>query len=213
MIGALELVSISDFVLSALCLFLAGVLFGNIESHASGYGAICYFLLFSGLAALMGGVDHGFFEPIGERYAVRTVTFLFIAAATYFLFRYTIVVFFKGRVQRILLYIALAQLITFMIMSFQTHDYMLAVGNYTPALLLFLIMNVLHLRKGRTEMIFVLFCATSIVATLVQVLDVELFGMNGNTLYHVIGMAAYFLVFLGAKSISNDSGTLSTIKG
>lgn len=213
MISALQLVSISDFALSALCLFLAGILFGNIRSHRSGYGAISYFLLFSGLAAFMGGVDHGFFEPIGERYTVRTVTFLFIAAATYFLFRYTIVAFFKGQVKQVLLYVALAQLVVFMIMSFRTHDYMLAVGNYAPVLLLFLIANIIHIRRGKAELIFVLFCVISVIATLVQVLNVGLFGMNGDTLYHLIGMFAYGLVFLGAKSIPLKSGKLPAVKG
>lgn len=205
MISALALVSISDFVLAALCLFLAGVLFGKIRSHSSGYGAVCYFLLFSGLAAFTGGVDHGFFEPIGERYAIRTVTYIFIAAATYFLLRYTVVTFFEGRLRRGLLALAFAQLIVFIFMAFRTHDYTLAIVNYAPVLLLFFVMNVVYIKRGTTELLCVLFCATSIIATLVQVLGVGLLGMNGDTLYHIIGLIAYGLVFLAGRSIPQDS--------
>lgn len=204
MIGALELVSISDFVLSALCMFLAGVLFGQLRSHSSGYGAICYFLLFSGLAAFMGGLDHGFFEPIGKRYVIRTMTYIFIAAATYFLLRYTIMAFFKGQLRRILLSAAIVQLVVFVFMAFRTHDYMLAIGNYAPVLLLFFVMNLIHVKRSMTELLFVLFCATSVVATLVQVLDVGLPGMNGDTLYHVIGLLAYALVYMGGRSIEKN---------
>ena len=39
----------------------------------------------------------------------------------------------------------------------------------------------------------------SILATLAQVFDVGLLGMNGDTLYHVIGMAAYVLLFVGGR--------------
>ena len=79
MVSALELVSLSDFVLSALCLFLSGLLFGKVKSHLSTYAMLCYFFLFAGLSAFMGGIDHGFFEPIDQRYYPRTFTYLFVA--------------------------------------------------------------------------------------------------------------------------------------
>jgi hypothetical protein len=205
MINTLELVSISDFVLSALCLFLSGFLFGNIKSYASPSGLLSFFLLFIGLAAFMGGIDHGFFEPIDQRYIPRTLTYLLIAAATFVLFKYTISTYFKGPLSRVLLLIAYLQLITFVISSFFYHHFLLVVGNYSPILILFFIMNVLNIKRSKSELNFTLFCLMMIIATLVQVLEIKISdSLNGDTLFHIIAFIAYLFMFKGVKEIPNS---------
>ena len=67
MINALELVSISDFALSMVCLFLAGLTLGNGKTNKSPDKFLGYFILFVGLSAFMGGLNHGFFEPLHRR--------------------------------------------------------------------------------------------------------------------------------------------------
>ena len=135
----------------------------------------------------MGGIDHGFFEPINQRYYPRTLTYLFVATATFFLFRYTILTYFKGKVARILLFIAYAQLIAFVISSFFLHDFLLVVGNYSPILLLFFIMNLIHIKRSKSEFTLSIFCIIIIAATLVQVLQIRISDtIDGNTLYHII---------------------------
>ena len=68
MINALELVSISDFALSMVCLFLAGLTLGNGKTNKSPDKFLGYFILFVGLSAFMGGLNHGFFEPLHQSY-------------------------------------------------------------------------------------------------------------------------------------------------
>ena len=204
MVNALELVSISDFVLSALCLFLSGVLFGKIKSHLSTYGMLCYFLLFAGLSAFMGGIDHGFFEPINQRYFPRTLTYLFVATATFFLFMYTVFTFFKDKVKRVLLILAYIQLIVFMISAFFYHNFILVVANYAPVLLLFFIMNLLHIKNSKKEYYFTLFCLILIIATLVQAFEIKLSNkINGDTFYHIIAFIGYLFLYKGVNVISN----------
>lgn len=60
MINALQLVSLSDFILAIQCIFLAGFIFGKIKTHTSRAGMLGYFLFFAGLSAFMGGIDHVF---------------------------------------------------------------------------------------------------------------------------------------------------------
>lgn len=200
MINALQLVSISDFVLAALCLFLSGMLFGKVKSHWSPYAMLCYFLLFAGLAAFMGGIDHGFFEPINQRYFTRTLTYLLLALATFTLFRYTILTYFTGRVSQVLLLIAYLQLIIFATASFFYHHFLLVVGNYSPILLLFFVMNLLNVKRSKRELYFTLFCVIMILATLVQVLGIGISAaINGDTLFHIIAFIGYLLLFAGVK--------------
>ena len=66
MINALELVSISDFALSIVCLFLAGLTLGNGKTNKSPDNSLGFFILFIGLSAFMGGLNHGFFEPLNQ---------------------------------------------------------------------------------------------------------------------------------------------------
>lgn len=208
MVGSLELVSISDFVLSALCLFLSGILFGNIRSYSSRSGMLSFFLLFAGLSAFMGGTDHGFFEPINQRYFPRTITYLFIAAATFFILNYTIMTYFKGKESRILVIIAYIQLIAFIISSFFYHDFLLVVANYSPILFLFFIMNLLHFKRSKSESYFTFFCVLMIIATLIQVFEIKISNrINGDTLFHIIAFISYLFLFKGVKEISSSDTT------
>ena len=83
MINALELVSISDFALSMVCLFLAGLTLGNGKTNKSPDKFLGYFILFVGLSAFMGGLNHGFFEPLHQSYYPRLLTFIFAAGGTF----------------------------------------------------------------------------------------------------------------------------------
>ena len=206
MVSALELVSLSDFVLSALCLFLSGILFGKVKSHLSTYAMLCYFFLFAGLSAFMGGIDHGFFEPINQRYFPRTLTYLFVATATFFLFKYTIFTFFKGKVRRLLLILAYLQLIAFMISAFFYHNFILVVANYAPILLLFFIMNLIHIKNSKREYYFTLFCIILIIATLVQAFEIKLSNnINGDTFYHIIAFIGYLFLYKGVIVIYRNN--------
>ncbi|MFT5513382.1 MAG: hypothetical protein ACI8SE_001789 [Bacteroidia bacterium] len=205
MINALELVSISDFILAGLCLFLSGILFGKVESHLPLPRTLCYFILFAGLSAFMGGIDHGFFEPINQRFVTKSLTYICIAAATFTLFRYTVLTYFQGNGSRILLVIAYVQLVAFVIGAFFFQSFLLVVANYAPVLILFFIMNLLHVKRSKSELYFTMFCAIMIVATLVQVFHIEISPMiNGDTLFHIIAIIAYLYMYKGVNELTKS---------
>lgn len=204
MIYELQLVSLSDFILGIFCVFLAGLLLGNKPKQNSRYKMGSYFLLFAGLAAFVGGIDHGFFEPINQRYYPRTLSYICVAIANFALFRYSITTFFKKPLATFLYWIAFIQLVLFIVCSFYIHNFILVVANYTPTLLLFLLLNAIHFKKGKTEKLFVLFCVILILATLVQVLSIGLSEkINSDTLFHMIAFVAYLFYYFGAKKLKN----------
>lgn len=203
-ITPLQLVSITDFILGTLCLFLAGALYGKSQdfSFSKPSSKLVLFIFFVGLAAFMGGLDHGFFQPIDQRYIPTTLTYLFIAFATYFLFKYTIQLFFSENIGKILSVIALLQLAIFVGCSFYIHQFLLVIANYSPILLLFFILNILHLKSKKGNVYFVITCITIILATLVQSLGFQISTLlNEDTLYHLIAMAAYVFYYFGVVQV------------
>ncbi|MDG1954656.1 MAG: hypothetical protein P8I51_07165 [Polaribacter sp.] len=208
MINSLQFVSITDFILSLICIFLAGILFGKAKTLKKEAKLLCYFFFFAGLAAFAGGIDHGFFEPINQRFIPTTITYLSVALATFFIFNYTIATFFKGGVVSVLRIIAIVQLLGFSIASFYYHNFILVVANYSPILLLFLAMNSINIKKGKSELNFTLFCVILIIATLVQVLGIDLSEtINSDTLYHIIAFVAYFFLYFGVSNLKPNEVT------
>lgn len=202
MITALALVSLSDFILGLVCIFMAGNLFGSLDQHFSRYGMATYFLLFAGLAAFMGGIDHGFFEPIHQRYYPRTLSYIMVALATFMLFNYAIKTYVKRSFQNVLHTVSVLQLIAFCVASFYIHNFLLVVGNYAPVLLLFFILNTLHHKKSKSAWYFMWFSIILIIATLIQVFDLGLTQrVNGDTLFHIVAIIAYLFYFKGSKQI------------
>ena len=154
MINALELVSISDFALSIVCLFLAGLTLGNGKTNKSPDTYLGFFIIFIGLSAFMGGLNHGFFEPLDQSYYPKLLTYIFAAGGTFCIFSYTIKVFTKGKVANILTIISYVQLIGFVLATFYIDNFILVIGNYAPILFFFFIMNLLNLKKGKREQYF-----------------------------------------------------------
>ncbi len=204
MITPLQLVSITDFILGTLCLFLAGALYGKSQdfSFSKPSSKLVLFIFFVGLAAFMGGLDHGFFQPIDQRFIPTTLTYLCIALATYFLFEYTIQTFFSEKTGKILSIIAYLQLVIFVVSSFLLHNFLLVIANYSPILILFFTLNIIHLKSKKGNLYFIITCITIIIATLVQTFGFQFsLFLNAETMYHTIAMIAYVVFYFGVSEI------------
>jgi hypothetical protein len=204
MITPLQLVSLSDFVLAIICLFLSGVLHGksNVFYSKKHSSKLILFLFFVGLAAFMGGVDHGFFQTIDQRYIPTTSTYLCIALATYFLFQFTIQTYFSSNFKKLFSVIAIIQLVIFASLSFYLHNFLLVIANYSPVLILFLIFNLINIKSHQSNKYFTLTCLLFMVATLVQSFGIQISEMlNESTLYHIISMFAYIIFYWGVIEV------------
>lgn len=200
MINALELVSISDFVLSIVCLFLAGLTLGNAKTNKSPDKLLGFFILFVGLSAFMGGLNHGFFEPLNQSYYPRLLTFIFAAGGTFCIFNYTIKVFTKGKTASLLTIISYIQLVGFVLATYYVDNFILVIGNYAPILFFFFIMNLLNLKKGKREQYFSLFFVVMTLGTIVQITKISASDLiNNSTLFHTIVLIGYIILYFGIQ--------------
>ena len=200
MINALELVSISDFALSIVCLFLAGLTLGNGKTNKSPDTYLGFFIIFIGLSAFMGGLNHGFFEPLDQSYYPKLLTYIFAAGGTFCIFSYTIKVFTKGKVANILTIISYVQLVGFVLATFYIDNFILVIGNYAPILFFFFIMNFLNFKRGKREQYFSLFFLIMTLGTFVQVAKIDASELiNNSTLFHSIVLVGYFILYVGIQ--------------
>lgn len=200
MINALELVSISDFALSVVCLFLAGKILGSEKTNKTPDNFIGFFILFVGLSAFMGGINHGFFEPLQQSYYPKLLTYIFAAGGTFCIFSYTIKVFIKGRIANILTIVSYIQFVGFVLASFYINNFLLVIGNYGPILLFFFLMNVINFKKGKKEKYFTFFCIVMNIGTFVQVAKINISELiNNSTLFHIIVLFGYIIMYFGIQ--------------
>ena len=200
MINALELVSISDFSLAIVCLFLAGLTLGNHKTNKSPDNALGFFILCGGLSAFMGGINHGFFEPLDQSYYPKLLTYIFAAGGTFCIFSYTIKVFTKGKVANILTIISYVQLVGFVLATFYIDNFILVIGNYAPILFFFFVMNVINFKKGKKEKYFTFFCIVMNLGTCVQVAKINISELiHSSTLFHVIILFGYIIMYYGIQ--------------
>jgi hypothetical protein len=200
MINALELVSISDFSLAIVCLFLAGLTLGNHKTNKSPDNALGFFILCGGLSAFMGGLNHGFFEPLDQSYYPKLLTYIFAAGGTFCIFSYTIKVFTKGKVANILTIISYVQLVGFVLATFYIDNFILVIGNYAPILFFFFIMNVINFKKGKKEKYLTFFCIVMNLGTCVQLTKINISELiHSSTLFHVIILFGYIIMYYGIQ--------------
>ena len=200
MINALELVSISDFALSIVCLFLAGLTLGNGKTNKSPDNSLGFFILFIGLSAFMGGLNHGFFEPIPQSYYPRLLTYIFAALGTFSIFNYTIKVFTKGKTAYVLTIISYIQLVGFVLATCYVNNFMLVIGNYAPILFFFFIMNFINFKRGKREQYFSLFFLVIFTGSFVQITKISISDLiNNSTLFHSIVLIGYLILYAGIR--------------
>jgi hypothetical protein len=146
----LMVTSLTDFVLAGEILFLAGMTVVRAKARYSAAWYWSVLLLLFGIAAMAGGIDHGFFEPAHlPRYAIQRFTWLLLAGMTFNLLMTASRQFLPSRVQPLLLCIALIQFFIAAIAILMVDSFVVIVANYIPVLLFFLILNQLHRRDGK----------------------------------------------------------------
>jgi hypothetical protein len=107
---ALAITSITNFLLAAEVFILAGRMSRMPKVR---FSAVSYFsgvLLLLGVAALLGGIDHGFFEPANmPRYLIQRSDWIVLGGVASCLLMTTAKQFFPLAVQRVVLFAAVVQ--------------------------------------------------------------------------------------------------------
>src|SRR5258706_4933038 len=169
------------------------------------FSAAWYFtgvLLLVGVAALIGAVDHGFFEPAGlPRYFIQRADWIVLGGVTFCLLMTTAKQFFAPRIQRIVLIVAMIQFAVDTIAVLLVDSFLDVILNYAPVMLLFLAMNFVGLRTGIGSMQMIIGILILSAASAIQAAGWDaLSPLDHNGVYHVVSiLGVVFLYFGGAK--------------
>jgi hypothetical protein len=196
---AQAITSISDFLFAAEAFFLAGRMSGTPKVR---FGAAWYFsvvLLLLGAAALLGGIDHGFFEPANmPRYLIQRSDWIVLGGVTFCLLMTTAKQFFPPRVQRVVLFAALVQFAANTAAVLLVDSFLVVIVNYAPVMLLLLVMSFTGLRNGRGSPQMVAGILILFTASGIQAAGVDVFSpLDRNGLYHLLSMVGVAFLYLG----------------
>jgi hypothetical protein len=195
----LAITSITNFLLAAEVFFLAGRMSKTPEVRFSAAWYFSGVLLLLGVAALLGGIDHGFFEPANmPRYLIQRSDWIVLGGVTFCLLMTTAKQFYTPAVQRIVFFAAVVQFSAYTAAVLLVDSFLVVILNYAPVMLLLLIMSFSGLRSGRGSAqmvagILILFAASGIQAAGVDVFS----PLDRNGLYHLLSMVGVAFLYFG----------------
>jgi hypothetical protein len=201
---ALTITSITDFLMAAEVFFLAGRMSGKPKARFSAAWYFSGVLLLLAVAALLGGIDHGFFEPANlPRYAIQRSDWIVLGGVTLCLLMTTAKQFFPPALHRAALIVAVVQFAVNTAAVLAIDSFLDVIVNYVPVMLLLLAMSTMGLRsgKGSPQMvagILILFAASGIQAAGVDVFS----PLDRNGLYHLVSMVGVGFLYLGGVRLS-----------
>jgi len=201
-VTVLAVTSITNILLASLVFFLAGRMSRIPKVRFSAAWYFTGVLLLLGVAALIGAVDHGFFEPANmPRYLIQRADWIVLGGVSFCLLMTMAKQFFEPRFHKILLMVAVVQFVVDSAAVLLVDSFLDVILNYAPVMLLMLAMNIAGLKDGTGSIhmiagIVILFAASAIQAAGWDGLS----PLDHNGVYHVVSMlGVVFLYFGGVK--------------
>lgn len=204
---ALGVTAITNFILACETFLFTGMLAKTEKAPQSASWFWTWALGMLGLGALLGGIDHGFIEPLGgaARQTLQRINWLVLGGTTFCALMTTSRQFFPRNVQRIVTILAILQLLAFALLIFAVSDFLIVILNYAPVILLLLLCSLLGLRSGTGAWPMIIGLLILILASAIQALGVDTFSpLNRDGLYHVISMAGVVFLYLGGLQLKVD---------
>jgi hypothetical protein len=205
---ALVVTAITNFILACEAFFLTGLLFARPKSRFSAAWFWQMALLALSLSALVGGIDHGFFEIHGQtpvRKIIEHSNWFILGLLTWLVFLTTAQQFLAGRLRRAAFIVATVQLVIFTVLDLLIDNFLLVIGNYAPVMLLLLGLSIAGLRTGRGSWPMIVGILLAFVASGVQAAGVDIFSpVDRNSLYHFGMLAALVFLYLGGCKLDHQ---------
>jgi hypothetical protein len=196
--------AITDFLLAAVAFFLAGRMTARPKDRFSAAWYFSGVLLLLGMAALLGGIDHGFVRPANlNRYLIQRSDWMVLGGVTFCLLMTTAKQFFPPKWQRVASVVAAVQFAGYAAAVLLADSFAVVVLNYSPVMLLLLTMNIVGLRSGLGSRhmiagILILFLASGIQAAGVNTFT----PVDRNGLYHLVSMIGVAFMYLGGVRLT-----------
>ncbi len=204
-IDALTVTAVTSFLLAFTFALFAGMLLSRPAQRASPQRAWAWALLLLGVANLVGGIDHGFAEPISleAREPFMRASWLLVGLVTFAALLTTAGQFFSARLTRVVRVIAVVQLVVYSVAVMSTDSYLVVILNYAPVILLLLGLSVAGLGNGKGSIAMVIGILLLIVGSVLQAAGVDVFSpVDRNGLYHLVALAAVPFLYAGGKRLS-----------
>src|SRR6185436_3219393 len=194
----LAVTSITNILLASLVFFLAGRMSRVPKARFSAAWYFTGVLLLLGVAALIGAVDHGFFEPANvPRYVIQRADWIALGGVTFCLLMTTAKQFFDPRFHKVLLIVAVVQFAADSAAVLLVDSFLDVVLNYAPVMLLLLVMNIVGLKNGTGSLSMILGIVILSAASAIQAVGWDAFSpLDHNGVYHVVSMLGVVFLYL-----------------
>ena len=201
---ALAVTAITDLVLACEAFFVSALLFARPQKPWS--AAWCWQLALFILAcsALVGGIDHGFFEvysPPSLRQVIAHLNWALIGLLTFFTLRSISAQFFCSAWQKCVNIVAIFQLLTYLILLLMVDDYLFVILNYAPVLFLLLGCNLVYRRKEGSWAMITGILLTLIASGIQAASPFTISSIDNSGIYHLGIMAALVFFYRGGLKL------------
>jgi hypothetical protein len=204
-VNAIAVTSITNFILACEVFFLAGLSAQKPKARFSAAWFWSGMLILLGLATLIGGIDHGFFQNSGlPRYFIQRLTWIVLGAMTFFLLMTVAGQFFARRFRKMMLIFGIIQFVAGAIAVLLIENFLVVILNYTPVMLFLLIMNLVHMKENPGSRNLIAGILILFAASAVQRAGIDLFyPLDRNGLYHLVSMAGVVFMYRGGLHLRN----------
>lgn len=201
--NAVAVTSITNFILACEMFFLAGMLVQKPKTRFSAAWFWSGMMILLGLAALIGGIDHGFFEQSGlSRHVIQRSNWLVLGMMTFFLLMTIATQFFSRQVQSCFLIFGIIQFVADAIAVLLIDSFLDVILNYAPVMLLLLIMNIIDLKNGAGSWSMIVGILILFAASAIQMSGMDVFSpLDHNGVYHLVSMVGIFFLYLGGQRL------------
>ncbi len=207
MLNSLAITAITNILLASEVLFLAGKLVckNPIKEKASFYWSLAFFTV--GISALIGGIDHGFFEPFGNsfpRLLIQKATWLSINGIAYFVVMTVSKQFIDKKFHRVIFFVAIAQFVLIGIVAVLSSKFIIILINYAIPMLIMLVLSFISWLKYRRLGRMTIGLVLAFAAAIIQVSRTTVFlPVDHNGIYHIVMMIAVICLYKGAYELYN----------
>jgi hypothetical protein len=202
---AWELTALTNFIAAGEAFLAAGFLLGRTPFGASAAFFWALAVLFLAAGMLIGGLDHGFFEPKGNtrgRMIIQKITWICAGIMIFFTLLTALYQFAPIGWRVPIVIIGLVQFLVFCFFAIRIHNFVVVILNYAPILLILLVLNLIGLPSGSGSWWFINGTLISIAASVLLALGVDKFSpLDRNGLYHIVLMAAVAFFFAGGLGL------------
>jgi uncharacterized protein DUF6962 len=201
-------VALTDFGLTIECLGLAAWLHWRTPMNPL---RTCFVIFFAalGIAALLGGITHGFLDdPRSTLYGLtRGVTLLAIGIAGVATWMIGALLFSERTAKRVLVVAGLLFIVYAATILWISRSFTVAIITYVPAVALLLLAFALTYRRRPSTYLKVgiVGLVLSFVAAAIQQAEIRAPGLTHNALYHLVQAVAMLMIFAAARGLTREA--------